>query len=408
MSAAVDLALRSELELIEQRFFAACTEDEASLHQFMADWISLTDRIRDAVSKDLLSLETVQLAQNIASPIAEIASSLIVQETEAQNALPIIVTQTRTSLQNINPVDYVDDDDEEEADAAKDAVNWEGLRDWFLARLAYPIPTTAERTQLLRRYNISLHDFNLWLNRLKRSCGWSDAFQECARGNRVNMEQVVRHAIRELDHDLPKDQCRIPRRIRDIVARMRTVVREEYKDGPSGWWSTLDERFSSASSRSYDWEFSGDAGGDEFGFYYGEDGEDEEEPPTDDELDLRSVDGEDEEDVRKPVSADFSSPSCSEESLLATPSDTASITLPTSIPSKEAPQPIPQPSTPSPLSVPLPPSPSPVKNAKRKRDEVEDDEPIPAKRYVPCSCSLFRCFLITNLQNHTDHASPSR
>ena len=229
MSSALDLALQDELRAAHTQFL---NNDD---FDFLPLWQTLQERIREDHAS--LSLDTLELAQAISTAILQSANSLIQVAYRGEADVAALRENVRfLDLQESDEEDWSFDDDGDEPPE----VDWEALRDWFLAHLAYPYPTPSQCRRLVKECHIDQEELENWFERMRELTHWDNLFSAWAQGDLNLMKQLMKLTQKEIDFSIPEHRCRTSSIQRSELERLHKTVHEVYKPGPSAWWADIE------------------------------------------------------------------------------------------------------------------------------------------------------------------------
>ena len=251
---APDDRLLAELRGLDLKLINAVDDGIDALHSFLSEWTSLRLRLTALAQAGSLSEEVARHATHMSSRLASVTASLVRLETSAQQAVPAITEEARRIVE-----EYRSEEDEDEFDYCNGGdynegpdTNWETLRDWFLANLAYPFPTPSQSRRLAKECHIESDELESWLERIRELTHWDELYSAWAQGDQSLMKQLMKLAQKEIDLGIPEHRCRTSSIQRSELERLRRLVHEIYKPGPSEWWVDIESLLDGSSSEDDD------------------------------------------------------------------------------------------------------------------------------------------------------------
>lgn len=256
---ASDASIRSQLLSVQSDLLDAYDRGHDELVAFMHKWATLKDQLIAAASAHLLSRETLQLAADVAKPVAAIASSLLALQNASATLASQLTQDTKKEVLNTLTAETdagdsdsdgppgsdsgFDDEDDEDPDAPK----YEILRDWFYANIRHPFASREkDHGDLLTSANITYDQFLTWLDFVRDKSGWSHIFSLHARTSPRRMEKLCSQVFDELDHGVPRLNSALPLTVRDDFRKLRMDIERVYHFDLSDWWEPVTDLFEEA------------------------------------------------------------------------------------------------------------------------------------------------------------------
>jgi hypothetical protein len=256
---ASDASIKRQLLGIQDALLNAYDQGPEEILVFMKTWTDLKDRLIAAASAKLLSPETLQLAADVAKPVARIATSLHALDKARMKTSADLV---RDSTEQVSSLEDDEDSgesscsdsasipDAEELPSAEDEDDepcYVVLRDWFFAHIGHPFAADDnEYSDMLKIAKINRAQFLEWLEFVRNKSGWSRLFHIHARSNPHYMENLCQQVFDELDKGVSRVSSAVPPAIYDDFRQLRIDVERIYPFNFSDWWDPINRVFEEA------------------------------------------------------------------------------------------------------------------------------------------------------------------
>ncbi|KAG8819743.1 hypothetical protein FRC19_009573 [Serendipita sp. 401] len=254
---ATDASITKRLQAVQNELVTAYEKGHDELVSFMKSWAQLKDSIIAAASTHSLSKETLQLAANVAKPVAAIASSLLAIEVarakmvnelqeeakdlvSSQHCEEDLVDESYDSDTQSLPGSYFSENDDDWEDP--EAPDYNILRDWFFAHIGSPFLSPQEDyADLLQNAKVDRIQFHHWLEYVRQTSGWGRIFVNHAHSTPQKMEDLCSQLFDEFERGVPRTKSAYPLAVRNEVKRFRTDFEKIYDFNLSDWWGPVHE-----------------------------------------------------------------------------------------------------------------------------------------------------------------------
>lgn len=234
-----DAAVLLHVSAIED---ALRSQDETPLD--LEDMASRLAALAAAISQHSaeLSQSTLLKADDIFERFALFAAAALKVEDAIEQATLNTVQDLTTILSQAS--NDAEDPSEDEHDPE---ANWDVLRDWFLANIAFPFPELVPPSTLPDPLYIDLDEFEHWVGQVRARSGWDSLFTQFAGRDKRRMQTLCSRAFSSKTNSadnrsttISKDVQFAFRQVRDMIAAVCSEIEYE-RQQPAPWMDHLEE-----------------------------------------------------------------------------------------------------------------------------------------------------------------------
>ncbi|KAF8338287.1 uncharacterized protein EI90DRAFT_3042401 [Cantharellus anzutake] len=199
----VDNELRAAFSKLEFDFLNAVREQDQVANTFQLEFHDLASRAEKAITKGMLSQETVKLVVSVLVRIRDVsrrfvegcdASSRFRLEARHQWAHILRVHIPPRTPSRTAPKSHKSAKQQHLDDLTAEMTKFRPCRDFFLSHLDAPYPSAAEKRRMAEQIGCEVSSVSQWFTNHRRRSGWMGVMKDFAQNDKAAMQKLV-HAV---------------------------------------------------------------------------------------------------------------------------------------------------------------------------------------------------------------------